>query len=93
LSLDPPLGSIEEGKWADLVILDRDYFTIPENDILKVRPLMTMVGGKVVALHQKLADEWKTPQVGVQFDFEDSEIEWIYDSIANAKPWNGEALK
>jgi predicted amidohydrolase YtcJ len=27
------LGSLEEGKFADVVILDRDYFTIPENDI------------------------------------------------------------
>jgi predicted amidohydrolase YtcJ len=42
------LGSIEAGKWADLVVLDRDYFTVPDDDIAKVRGVFTMVGGKVV---------------------------------------------
>jgi hypothetical protein len=86
------LGSLEEGKLADAVILDRDYFIIPENDILKIRPLMTMVGGKVVALNDKLAQEWKTAPVGQQFDFEDSEIDWIYKQLATAKPWTGQKM-
>jgi predicted amidohydrolase YtcJ len=85
-------GSLEEGKWADLVVLDRDYFTIPENDILKIRPLMTMVGGKVVALNSKLATEFKTEPVGYQFDFKDEEIQWIYDELKASKPWNGEII-
>jgi predicted amidohydrolase YtcJ len=42
------LGSLEPGKWADLVILDRDYFTVPDDDIAKIRGVFTMVGGKVV---------------------------------------------
>lgn len=42
------LGSLEAGKWADLVILDRDYFTVPDDDIANVRSIFTMVGGKVV---------------------------------------------
>jgi len=41
-------GSIEPGKFADLVILDRDYMTVPENEIGRIRPLATIVGGKVV---------------------------------------------
>jgi predicted amidohydrolase YtcJ len=86
------LGSLEEGKWADLVILDRDYFTIPENDILKVRPLMTMVGGKVVSLNKSLAQEWNTAPVGEQFDFEDHEVDWVLKELATAKPWNGEPI-
>jgi hypothetical protein len=84
------LGSLEEGKWADLVVLDRDYFTV--DDILKVRPLMTMVGGNVVALNNKLAQEWKTPPVGQQYEIEDKEFEWIYKMVAEAKPWNGEPI-
>ena len=40
------LGSLEVGKFADLLVIDRDYFTIPIDDILKIRPLMTMVGEK-----------------------------------------------
>jgi hypothetical protein len=42
------LGSIQPGKLADLVVLDRDYLTIPEDQIKDIRPVMTMVGGKVV---------------------------------------------
>lgn len=42
------LGSIEAGNHADLAVLDRDYFTVPDDDIKRVRSLMTVVGGKVV---------------------------------------------
>jgi predicted amidohydrolase YtcJ len=31
-----------------LIVLDRDYFTIPEMDIKKINNLMTVVGGKVI---------------------------------------------
>jgi predicted amidohydrolase YtcJ len=42
------LGSLEKGKLADLIVLDRDYFAIPEMDIKKINNLMTIVGGKVI---------------------------------------------
>ncbi len=42
------LGSIEKGKLADLVVLDRDYMKIPEDQIRDTKPLLTMVGGKIV---------------------------------------------
>ena len=71
------LGSLEEGKWADLLVIDRDYFTIPVDDILKVRPLMTMVGGKIEALQPPLANEWGVGAVGHEYSFEDSQLEWI----------------
>ncbi len=41
------LGALEVGKLADLVVLDRDYLTIPADDIINVQPLMTLVGGQV----------------------------------------------
>jgi predicted amidohydrolase YtcJ len=41
-------GSIEPGKLADLVVLSADILTCPEDDIRKIRPLLTMVGGKIV---------------------------------------------
>jgi predicted amidohydrolase YtcJ len=42
------IGSIEVGNHADLAVLDRDYFTIPDDDIRRVRSVMTIVGGKIV---------------------------------------------
>jgi predicted amidohydrolase YtcJ len=42
------LGSIQAGKLADLVVLDRDYLTIPADQIKDIKPVMTMVGGRIV---------------------------------------------
>jgi predicted amidohydrolase YtcJ len=41
------LGSIQPGKLADLVVMDRDYLTIPADQIKDIKPVITMVGGKV----------------------------------------------
>jgi predicted amidohydrolase YtcJ len=42
------LGSLAPGKYADLLVLDRDYLTISPEEISAIKPLMTIVGGKVV---------------------------------------------
>jgi predicted amidohydrolase YtcJ len=42
------LGSLEVGKQADLVVLDRDYLTVPAAEMKYIHPTMTMVGGRVV---------------------------------------------
>jgi predicted amidohydrolase YtcJ len=42
------LGSLAPGKYADLLVLDRDYLTVPAGDIKDLKPLLTMVGGKTV---------------------------------------------
>jgi predicted amidohydrolase YtcJ len=41
-------GPIETGKLADMVVLDRDYFTVPAEQIKDIQPTMTIVGGDVV---------------------------------------------
>jgi len=41
-------GSIETGKAADLIVLSRNLFSIPPEDILNVRVRMTVAGGAVV---------------------------------------------
>ena len=41
-------GSIESGKLADFLVLSGDFMTIPEDEILKLHPLATYVGGRKV---------------------------------------------
>ncbi len=67
------LGTLEVGKFADLVVLDRDYFTIPVDDILKIRTPMTLVGGKIVQLQASLAQEFGVDPVGPVYEFTDEE--------------------
>ena len=42
------LGSLEVDKWADLIVVDKDYLAIPENQIKDIKVLLTLVGGKPV---------------------------------------------
>jgi predicted amidohydrolase YtcJ len=41
-------GSLEPGKLADLIVLDRNVLTIPAEEIAQVKVLQTVVGGRVV---------------------------------------------
>ncbi len=41
-------GSIEPGKLADLVVVDRDPVTIPHDDLKNVETVMTIIDGKIV---------------------------------------------
>ena len=68
------LGTLKEGKFADLIILDRDYFTVPVDDLLKIRVPMTMVGGKIMQLQASLASEFGVDSIGPVYDFSDEEV-------------------
>lgn len=48
LHADNVTGSIEVGKFADLIVLDRDPLKIPAEDIANVQVLETVVGGETV---------------------------------------------
>ncbi len=51
------LGSLEPGKWADFIIIDRDYFKIPASEIDDIKVLETWVSGKrVYASDEELQD-------------------------------------
>jgi predicted amidohydrolase YtcJ len=50
-------GSLEAGKLADLIVIDRNLFIIEPTEIGKTEVLMTMVGGKVVYE----SPNWKSP--------------------------------
>ena len=70
------LGSLEPGKWADFVVLDRDYLTIPEQDIANIRVLMTAVGGKVVHLVPSLGREIGMSPAGAQVTLGGPAAQW-----------------
>jgi hypothetical protein len=42
------LGSLELGKWADFIVIDRDYFHIPAAEIDDIQVLETWIAGKRV---------------------------------------------
>jgi predicted amidohydrolase YtcJ len=42
------LGTLEPGKLADLVVLDRDLFTEPPETLAEANVLLTMVGGRIM---------------------------------------------
>jgi hypothetical protein len=41
-------GSLEPGKLADFIVLDRDIMTVPESEIPQTRVRMTFLGGRLV---------------------------------------------
>jgi hypothetical protein len=47
ISEENMLGSLERGKYADMVVLDGDYMTVSEDKIDELEPVVTIVGGKV----------------------------------------------
>jgi predicted amidohydrolase YtcJ len=48
ISEEDRLGSIEPGKYADLVVLDGDYLAVPDDGIDELQPALTIVGGRIV---------------------------------------------
>ena len=48
LNMEDKIGTIEPGKLADLVVLDRDMFTCTDEELKRIRPVLTLVGGKIV---------------------------------------------
>lgn len=55
LRLEAQVGSIEVGKFADLIVLERDFLTVPDEELGRNRVLLTMVGGQVVAAQDAFA--------------------------------------
>jgi len=48
LRMEDRIGTIESGKLADLAVLDRDYFTVPDAELKQIRSALTIVNGKIV---------------------------------------------
>ena len=60
------LGTLEVGKLADFVVLDKDYLTIPIDQIPTIMPKMTVIGGKTIYLNKDYAEKLGTAPVGYQ---------------------------
>ncbi|MBA2689372.1 MAG: amidohydrolase family protein [Burkholderiales bacterium] len=52
ISEEAMLGSIEKGKYADLVVLSGDFLKVRDDQLDELRPVMTLVGGNVVYQEQ-----------------------------------------
>jgi len=48
LMKDKDIGTLETGKLGDFIVLDKDYFTIPADQVHTVKTLLTVVGGKTM---------------------------------------------
>lgn len=49
-------GSLERGKLADFIVIDRDYMQCPSEDIKDITPLMTVLGGEILYQVPKFPD-------------------------------------
>jgi hypothetical protein len=42
------MGTLEKGKFADIVVLDRDLFRVPHEEILDTKVVLTVFDGKII---------------------------------------------
>ncbi|MBI4465673.1 MAG: amidohydrolase family protein [Acidobacteria bacterium] len=76
LMKEDKLGALEPGTFADFMVLDRDYLTIPESDIENIRVLGTVSGGKVRHLVPSLARKWGMQPTGAQVELGGPAAQW-----------------
>ena len=46
MHMEDKIGSLEAGKYADLVVLEKDLHGIDPHEIMDTRVLLTMLGGR-----------------------------------------------
>ena len=49
---------MEGGKLADIAVLDRDYLTIPNEQVSEIQAHLTILDGKIVFVHRSFANEY-----------------------------------
>ena len=73
------LGSIETGKIADIVILNGDYLTVPVEQLDQLKPLLTMIDGRVAYEAAELR--------GNSFYFDTNRAEWVFEMNTHTDLW------
>lgn len=58
------VGSIEPGKAADLVVLNKDFLAVPDEEIGQIDAVLTVVGGKIAYTQPEFAAGMGLPQTG-----------------------------
>ncbi len=53
------IGSLEAGKFADLVVIDKDFMKVPDEELEKIQVLLTVVDGQPMFAEEKFAEEIK----------------------------------
>ncbi len=48
INMDDRISSLEKGKYADFIVLDRDPLKIPESQLSQVKCLKTFINGQLV---------------------------------------------
>ena len=54
-------GQIKAGQFADIAVLDRDYFAIPEDEIIEIEADLTFSGGRIVHAKGPFAEHAPAP--------------------------------
>jgi hypothetical protein len=66
LHLEDDIGTLETGKLADLIVLEQDFLTVPDEALGRNRVLLTMVGGKVVGAAAPFSAELSPQQQALE---------------------------
>jgi len=67
---DTTAGSLVRGRKADLAVLDKDYFTVPEEEITSIESLLTMVNGRVVYINPSAQNSIKVPEESLHANYQ-----------------------
>jgi predicted amidohydrolase YtcJ len=63
------VGTLETGKFADFLVMNKDVTTVPVEELGDAIPLMTVVGGKVRMLRDEFAKELGKSAIGQQIEY------------------------
>jgi predicted amidohydrolase YtcJ len=63
------IGTLAKGKWADFLVLNKDYFTVPVEEIDTIYPIVTVVGGKIRYARADAAPALGIDPVGAQIRY------------------------